>query len=366
MNIKPIGLFFCICMICLVLGTSCQGKVECSQFSADDSAWAEDRYSPDLHHLDTPFSVEPFSLNAHHIQQLMELNHFSVSDGQDEVLFGLRGCSIVDESTSTFSNSFTLVESEPNHQDYSDVLGVWKQSTDEISVFTGSTVPNWWYMCVQAELGGHQANMLPTGKYLYQVGSHRHIDGAFRSDQEVIVLRSNDNLVYETTDFWEKWVPNDNIHPGGCPDVMFSSAGCQTLPGSFGTGCDGYYPAEEDSHLGPWADFRALAGLDPENNQDKWGDTYVYLLFHCRDARIVSENADLEGFQRLRFGSTGPSVSDLQLALNEQGYTDVPVNGIFGPETAAAYIQWQQLNYGGEADGIVTPETAEQLGFTLE
>ena len=159
--------------------------------------------------------------------------------------------------------------------------------------------------------------MLPTGKYFYEVGPHRKINGAFRSDQEVIVLRSNEDLIYETSDFWEKWIPYDNIHPGGCPDRMYSSAGCQTIPGSFGTGCDGYYPAQEEAHLGPWGDFRTSAGLDPEDNQDKWGETYIYLLFHCRDARIVSQNSDLEGFQRLRFGSTGPEVKELQLILSK-------------------------------------------------
>ena len=364
MNIKQ-PCFVLICSFFLIFSTSCRGKVECSQHSVDDAAWADDT-SPDLQHLNTPFSDEPFTLDSNTIHRLLELNHFTVDEGQDEVLFGLRGCSIIDENAGEYTASTTLVETTPNHQDYKDVLGVWKRSTGEITVFPGSTVPNWWYMCVQTEQGGHQANMLPTGKYLYKVGPHRKVEGAFRSLQEVIVLRSNDDLVYETTDYWEKWVPIDNIHPGGCPDGMFSSAGCQTIPGTFGSGCEDYYPAQEDVHLGPWADFRASAGLDPEDNHDKWGETYVYLLLNCRDAHIISQNSELDGFQRLRFGSSGSAVRELQTALVDLGYSDVPIDGILGPNTAIAYIQWQQLNYGGEADGIVTPETAKQLGFTLE
>jgi hypothetical protein len=171
--------------------------------------------------------------------------------------------------------------------------------------------------------------------------------------------------VYETTDAWEIWVPLDNIHPGGCPGEMFSSAGCQTLPGSFGTGCEGYYAEKADTHLGTWGDFRASAGLDPSNNQDRWEEPYIYILLTCRDARLASQGTDAEFLTRLRFGSTGEKVLDLQEALLDQGHDPGPLDGIMGPKTVFALLEWQQAKFDNHADGILTPELASMLGFSF-
>ena len=350
----------------LSLLVGCQSQVECTQFTADDAEWAEDRLSPDYLHLNTDFSEEAFIFSASNLEALINFNFFSVSEGQDEVLFSFRGCRAINNNNGEFADSAQLQETEPNHKDYREVLGVWRQSTGEIVVFEGSTVPNWYYMCIQAEIGGHEANMLPTGRYMYQVNHHRNVEGAFRSEQEVVVLRSNDDLIYEITDDWEKWVPLDNIHPGGCPGEMYSSAGCQTIPGTFGKGCDGHYVEEKGTHLGTWGDFRTSAGLDPGNNQDRWEEPYIYVLFTCREARLISHGADSESLIRLRFGSTGENVLKLQESLRKLGYDPGPLDGIMGPKTVLALVEWQQSEYNGQADGILTPELANNLGFELK
>lgn len=364
MNTKTCGLLLGVLTLLTVSMISCHTRGECSEFIAEDARWAADQNSPDFRHLGVTSSSQPFTLEVSHLEQLSQLNHFDVTEGQDEILFGLRGCQIVNGNANSFSEAVELQESAPDHQNYLDVLGVWKRSTGEVAVFSGSTVPNWEYMCLQAEEGGHKANMLPTGRYIYQVGRHQSIEGAFRLKAEVVVLRSNDNLVYETTDLWEKWVPLDNIHPGGCPGKMFSSAGCQTIPGTFEKECAGIYDAVEDMHLGYWSDFRQRAGLDPDNNKDKWDSPYVYLLLTCREARLVSSLVNPASLTRLRFGSSGSAVEELQAALNNLGYS-VPLTGQMDPETTITYIQWQQTQGNGAADGIVTPEIAESFGFEL-
>jgi hypothetical protein len=273
---------------------------------------------------------------------------------------------LVDDHGGNFSELVDLTEEIPDHVNNHGVIGVWKRSTGEIAVFRGSTVPNWDYMCMQTELSGHQANMLPTGRYVYQVGRHRDVDGAFRLNAEVVVLRSNDDLIYEATDDWETWKPLDNIHPGGCPDEPFSSAGCQTVIGTFGESCPNWPNVGEDRHAGPWATFRERAGLDPDYNQVKWGASFVYLLFTCREAQLASSFADLSAFNRLRFGSSGAAVVSLQNALRERGYSSVPASGFMGPDTTLAFIQWQQSQNDGAADGIVTPDLANVLGFSLD
>ena len=353
--------FLAILLMTLV---GCQNLLECSKYTSGDAQWASDQDSPDFRHLGATISSQPFSFEASHLEQLVLLNHFDVIEGQDEVLFGLRGCQITAENDDILSTEVELQEIVPDHINYQDVLGVWKRSTGEIVVYPGSTVPNWEYMCMQAEKGGHIANMLPTGRYIYQVGRHGGIEGAFRLNAEVSVLRSNDNLIYETTDLWEKWKPLDNIHPGGCPDKMFSSAGCQTVPGTYENGCAGVYDAAEDMHLGYWSEFRQSAGLAPDNNKDKWDSPYVYLLLTCREARLVSSQTIPESLTRLRFGSSGPAVEALQAALNTLGYS-VTLTGLMDPETTLAYIEWQQAYENGAADGIVTPAMANKLGFEL-
>jgi hypothetical protein len=363
MKARLAGLLVTVALV--ISSAGCQQGEGCSGFSATVARWASDQDSPDYHHLGATASTESFVFEANHLEQLSQLNQFDVSAGQDEVLFGLRGCRIVDDRGGSFSPAVELREDTPDHANYHGVLGVWRHSTGEMAVFPGSTVPHWEYMCQQAEQGGHLANMLPTGRYLYQVGHHRDVVGAFRLEAEVVVLRSNDNLVYERTDHWEAWVPLDNIHPGGCPEEPFSSAGCQTVPGTFGEECDGFPEVKAETHRGPWAALRQSAGLDPNNNQDRWGSPYVYLLLTCREAHLVGSLSDPSTLARLRFGSSGPAVEALQQALNGQGYSSVPVDGVMGPETTLAYIQWQQARDGGAADGIVTPAAADALGFEL-
>ena len=353
-------------LILCILISGCQKWEGCENYSATDAIWLSDENSPNYRHLGASNLPGSFVFDAGYLEHLVQLNHFDVSEGQDEVLFGLRGCQIIDDDSGDFVTSIELKEVVPDHKNYSDVIGVWRRSTGQIAVFQGSTVPNWDFMCQQAELGGHQANMLPTGRYIYQVGRHRDIDGAFRLEAEVVVLRSNDDLVYETTDDWEVWTPLDNIHPGGCPDEPFSSAGCQTVMGTFGEACPGFYRNEPDEHAGHWGMLRERAGLDPHDNRDKWEAPFVYVLLTCREAGLVGSLSDPTTLTRLRFGSNGLAVEALQNALRNEGYSSVPDDGVMGPETTFAYILWQQNEYDGAADGIVTPGEALTLGFNLD
>jgi hypothetical protein len=210
-------------------------------------------------------------------------------------------------------------------------------------------------MCLQVQRGGRTANMLPTGRYIYNVGRHRAVDGAFILRREVIVLRSNDDLIYETTDLWDRWRPADNIHPGFQPSFAeFSSAGCQTVSGTFANG----------RHSGSWATFRERAGLDPNNNNDRVGDSFVYAMLTGREARLIS-TGHRAPLHRLRFGSQGPAVRALQMDLGRRGRYNGAVDGDMGPGTTMAYIQWQQAQDNGAADGIVTPPVARTFGFNM-
>ena len=62
----------------------------------------------------------------------------------------------------------------------------------------------------------------------------------------------------------------------------------------------------------------------------------------------------------LKYGSTGPSVQLLQLALNRAGFGPLETDGIFGTNTRNAVLRFQSMN-GLVADGIVGPATHRAL-----
>ena len=62
----------------------------------------------------------------------------------------------------------------------------------------------------------------------------------------------------------------------------------------------------------------------------------------------------------LKYGSEGPSVQLLQLALNRAGYGTLALDGIFGTQTRNAVLHFQSDN-GLVADGLVGPATHRTL-----
>lgn len=343
---------------------------------ASDVHWASDNESIDYRHLGTALDAKPFDLTAALLDRLVRFNRFTLDGVSQKVVFGLRGCTL-DADVPTLSKQVTLREVEPNHIDNRCVIGVWDRSTDTIAAFQASTVPNWEYMETYRENHGKKANLLPTGRYSLTVGTHRakkknatgdlvdnpgRIQGALRNDEEVVVLRSEDDLTYTVRDTWDKAVPNDNIHPGivavnaGSSTVPdFSSAGCTTIPGA----------SSGDAPTGAWADFRRALGLDNTHPTGNDGQRHAYILLTGREARLAAGGNLALG--RLRFGSMGDDVRQLQsgLAKHAKKYYSGKVDGALGPGTAMAFIRYQKDQGGGAADAIVTSADATALGFTL-
>ena len=61
-----------------------------------------------------------------------------------------------------------------------------------------------------------------------------------------------------------------------------------------------------------------------------------------------------------RFGSTGPAVQLLQLALNRAGFGPLETDGVFGPATRGAVSRFQAVNHL-TVDGIAGPATHRSL-----
>jgi peptidoglycan hydrolase-like protein with peptidoglycan-binding domain len=67
----------------------------------------------------------------------------------------------------------------------------------------------------------------------------------------------------------------------------------------------------------------------------------------------------------LEKGSVGHGVAEAQLALNAHlpvGFPPLAIDGIFGPKTQRATMDFQRRN-GLKADGIIGPKTREKLGL---
>lgn len=62
----------------------------------------------------------------------------------------------------------------------------------------------------------------------------------------------------------------------------------------------------------------------------------------------------------LRFGSTGPAVELLQLALNRAGFGPLVTDGVFGPATRGALSRFQAVN-GLRVDAVAGPATHKAL-----
>jgi hypothetical protein len=60
---------------------------------------------------------------------------------------------------------------------------------------------------------------------------------------------------------------------------------------------------------------------------------------------------------------TGPDVRRVQEKLNYQSYIDIAVDGIYGPNTRDAFLEFQRRENLKDQDGIVGPETRGALGL---
>lgn len=320
-------------------------------------SWAPDALSPDYAHLGPKLAPpgRSFQLTADDLAYLCRMNSFDLSSAGPAILFGLRGCVIDD------AESLHLRDVRPDHMTTRCVMGVWEPASRKVSVFPGSTVPN--AQAVRRWLTTRDAgNLLATGMYGYVTGTHNGKPGCFllRTTsgvrRTVLVRRSGDDARYELDDFVDPCQPGDNIHPTFHQTMTaFSSLGCQVVVGS---------ATPAGAHSGPWAEFRRKAGLPKDD-----GVPFTYFVLTGAEARLAAKHraagtldspVAFQTFRRLRFGSSGPEVARLQLAL---GITNP--DGDFGPTTAARLHDKQKALSLGGSDGIYSPERQAALGWSV-
>ncbi|WP_158267580.1 peptidoglycan-binding domain-containing protein [Adhaeribacter arboris] len=274
------------------------------------------------------------------------------------IFLGVRGAMPVNPDQPAFAGSHQLILTSIDHQHPRCTLVQWLPSQQKLAVYPGSTVPHQRYIRQARADGGAGANQLVTGYYKdYRKGDH-NLDSptrhrAFRQMEARYVQRTIDDLVYKTDDRMEFNNPFDNLHAAWCMGVNhpdFASAGCQVVVG---------YPhcvkrgALPDS--GPWASF-------VDNAYKLAQDRFPYVLLTGQDYfRAAAGNLDVSDY-RLRFGSVGNEVRELQMRLKNKRFYEGIIDDQFGPRTMSAVFTFQRASFGADAaDGIVEPVTLSAL-----
>lgn len=337
-----------------------------------DVRWAADADAPDYAHIGAPFDPTPFMLTPGAIQAVCLANAYALPP-TGIVLFGLRGCLPANVPDGEMVSAVAMREEIPDHVNLRCTIGVWRRDPtgDRIAVFRASTVPNADYMV--GYLNGDpklRCNMRPTGRYKLELGAHqpvgsgpeRAVQGAFLQRGPIGVFRTVRDATFDRTDAVTQLSRSDNLHPAGYRPTnycKFSSAGCMVVEGRWNPDT---LTNEDPTDAKGWATFRERAGVTPAHCpsfnvvRPAFGTVYDFVLLTGREVRLAAAGAPLPG--RLRFGSAGDRVRQLQGAL---GFKGDMVDGDFGWLTQDQLTGWQRKTLG-VADGIVR---SGDLGVSL-
>jgi Putative peptidoglycan binding domain len=299
-----------------------------------------------------------FTFKESHLRRIFELNLFPIPNAE-MAFFGLRGATPAKPDNHEFADSRNVVLNDINHLNPRCTLGQWKPAQKLVTVFPGSTVPHLNSIRAAVRSRGFGANTMATGYYTdYRKGVHKigkpGAHQAFRQTQGRPIRRSPRDLEYgNNDDFIEFDLPFDNFHAAWCMGVNhdnFNSAGCQVVVG---------YPKcparGNAADTGPWKTFKNNAYALAQNS-------FPYLLIDARYAFQVASNEGKKLKPRLRFGSEGNLVAEMQKVLQEKAFYEGIIDGKFQERTWRAVMNFQTDQFGADdADGIVGPMTADAL-----
>lgn len=237
----------------------------------------------------------------------------------------------------------------------------WRFADNRLAAFPASTVPHISLIKSAKAKNGMGTNCLITGYYEdYRKGFHKNGSPsgheAFRQNAVQAIRRTADDLDYDADDRVEYDNPQDNIHCGwfdGLASDSFSSAGCQVVMGFPKCSKPG-----REKNIGPWRIFH-------DNAYSITQSSFPYLLFNGIELFNISTGT-FATKAKLRFGSSGNLVKQLQSLLKDKLFYEGDIDGDFGPRTMRAVVAFQKTAFGNlGADGIVGSVMAEELGLDL-
>lgn len=304
-----------------------------------------------------------YIINASILKKLCAINQFSIPD-VDLVFFGIRGSLPMHTEDYSFQNEVQLNLIDVDYTHMRCTLLQWQKSTDKIASFPGSTVP---YIDsikkAQAANGVGTNCLIPSyfNDFIKGIhyGSHAgNACEAFVQSASRAYRRSADNFSYDNDDRVEVGKPFDDLHAAWTDslDGKYSSEGCQVVLG-----------VPKCEKLGPNSKNTAAWGVFQNNAYAIAQTKFPYVLLTGREIiSVASKPVTTQWPAKLRFGSSGQLVINLQNLLKAKGMFNGSSTGNFDGDTLVAVLKWQKTNFGNQsADGIVGPNTAATLGLAL-
>ena len=309
--------------------------------------------------------MSQFIVNNKVLADLFRINQYAIPDDKELIFIGVRGCLPVETNNQDFQKSVELYLIDLNYTNLRCTILQWKHKEGLIAAFPASTIPHINNIKAFVTNSNKPSNCLTTGYYKkYVKGVHSpakkaNWHQAFKQyGQPLAIRRTRNNVTYDNFDTIEvSFNCSDNIHCGWTQslETNYSSAGCQVIMGI--PKCDSK-PNLTDN-LGPWKVFK-------DNGYKANQSTFPYALFNSKEVYQVSNNNGKKIIAKMRFGSTGELVKDMQKKLLAGNYLQGDADGDFGKNTLYAVKKLQVDKLGEEyADCIVGPITAETLGLTL-
>ncbi|RYG29775.1 MAG: peptidoglycan-binding protein [Chitinophagaceae bacterium] len=303
-----------------------------------------------------------FTLNNVVLKKICAINQFGIPTDAELIFAGIRGSVARNFNDQQFKAGHDLSTNDINYVNPRCTLIQWRIRDGKIAVFPGSTVPHVHNIRSAKGRNGSGANCLSTGFYSdYRKGTHKAGTAtghqAFRQNGIRPIRRSSDDLDYDVDDRVEYDNPHDNLHCGWFGSIdsdSYASAGCQVVMG---------FPAcnkpGRTTNVGPWKIFH-------ENAYAVTQKSFPYILLNGMETMNVAGNVNKKLSARMRFGSSGILVKELQKALKAADFYEGILDGNFGERTMKAVIAFQKMKFGPDAtDGIVGPITAEALRLQL-
>ncbi|AZI26438.1 hypothetical protein EA772_14240 [Pedobacter sp. G11] len=301
--------------------------------------------------------MSTLTINKDLINTTLEYNSFVIPKDAKLLICGIRGAVLQVPNDNDFKASQTLLLSDLNYKNPRCTILLYNLQNAEIAAYPASTVPHIKNISASILKKGMGTNCLMTGFYRdYRKGVHKPQSptghAALRQTAPHPIRRSTDDEDYDNDDRIEYVNPFDNIHSGWFQSIdseSYASAGCQVIMG---------YPActlpGREKGVGPWAKFQS-------NIYKSSQQSFAYLLVSARELIQISTNKDPKR-RKLKFGSQGDIVKELQEKLAKLHYYEGKPDGDFGERTLKAVLSFQQGVFGKEgADGVVGDLTWEQL-----
>jgi Putative peptidoglycan binding domain len=303
-----------------------------------------------------------FTFSADHLKKSLEINCFSFSS-TGMILFGIRGAILKSSTANNFQFSHSIEKVDVDYLSPKCIIGIWKPNEKLIALFSASTVPHLDYIRAHFEHRAKANAMMPGYYSFFEKGFHNPADirrahEALRLATNIAFRRSTNDLKFENNDDVEVGNPNDNMHASYSSNLntKYSSAGCQVIVGQ--PKCE--FRGITSENTGEWKAFHDI--IYGNSLQTK----FDYCLLRGIDAEFMAINATTPLKIRLRFGSEGDFVKNLQTKLTERGFFKTNIDGGFGKNTLRAVLDFQTKTFGiSEADGVVGKNTAAALSLEL-